>query len=240
MSTIRKRSVDLFTPDEHAVLSKWFGVKPPECAKGISPPEAAKRLGFEKTADYRSSIDAAAAFVVLERVEARLPQWTGASDTADVLLARKYRDRGSIPDRTVLLQPRHLFTINWANNGAGYSRPVAYYLTWVPYYDRYVVTASADGPRAFGYCDFALGHFGIKTSITEGVKEIICTDWLNQKLDSEQRRWAYLFDTDLISAVDARMWADEVWPAERAAREAAIRRAYADMAMTAAMFLDEK
>jgi hypothetical protein len=40
--------------------------------------------------------------------------------------------------------------------------------------------------------------------------------------------------------VKGRRRADEVWPAERAAREAAIRRAYADMAMTAAMFLDEK
>jgi hypothetical protein len=43
MSTIRKKSVDLFTPDEHAVLSKWFCVKPPECANCISPSEAAEQ-----------------------------------------------------------------------------------------------------------------------------------------------------------------------------------------------------
>jgi hypothetical protein len=135
------------------------------------------------------------------------------------VLARKYRDKGSIPVKTVLLQPRHLFTINWVDSGPGYSWLVAYYLTWVPHYDRFVVTASADSPDALGYCDFALGHFGIKTPIMEGVKEIICMDWLNQKLDSEQQRWAYLFDTDLISAADAEAWADEVRPAERSAAD---------------------
>src|SRR6516164_1969152 len=31
----------------------------------------------------------------------------------------------------------------------------------LPYYDRYVVTASADCPDAFGYCDFALGAFAL-------------------------------------------------------------------------------
>jgi hypothetical protein len=221
MSTIRKTPVDLFTPDEHAVLSKWFGRKPPACAKGIDPHDAADRLGFEKeTTDYRSRIDAAAAYIVVERAEDRLPQWAGISNAGEVLLARKYRAKGGIPDRTVLLQPRHLFTINWADSGPGYSWPVAYYLTWLPQYDRYVVTASADSPDAFGYCDFALGEFGIKTPVKEGAKEIICSDWFDQMVDLDQQRWAYLFDTDLISEAEAEAWADEVWARARRRRRA--------------------
>ena len=34
---------------------------------------------------------------------------------------------------------------------------MAYTLVWLPGFDRFVVTASADGTDAFGYSDFALG-----------------------------------------------------------------------------------
>ena len=46
MPKIRTVAVDLFSPDEHAVLARWFGVDPPSCAKNIVVAEAAKRLGF--------------------------------------------------------------------------------------------------------------------------------------------------------------------------------------------------
>ena len=42
---------------------------------------------------------------------------------------------------------------------------MAYYVAWLPYYDRFVVTASAYCPESFGYCDFALGAFGIETPL---------------------------------------------------------------------------
>ena len=41
-----RRAVDLFTPDEHAVLAQWFKTEPPDIAKDIVPEEAAGRLGF--------------------------------------------------------------------------------------------------------------------------------------------------------------------------------------------------
>jgi hypothetical protein len=216
MSTIRRKSVDLFTPDEHAVLSHWFGVKPPKCARDIWAGDAAENLGFKEETRRYGRIAAAAAFIVLERAEARLPQWAGVSETGDVLLARKYRDRGSIPDRTVVLQPRHLLTIDWAASGPGFSWPVAYYLTWLPHYDRYVVTASADSPDAFGYCDFAIGSFRIKKPIKVGAEEIIGTDWWNQRLEWEQQRWDCLMKPGLISAAEAEAWADDVWAPEPA------------------------
>jgi hypothetical protein len=61
--------------DEHAVLSAWIRQRPPGCAKGINADEAGARLGFEKEANHYRRIDAAAAFIVIKRAEAQLPQW---------------------------------------------------------------------------------------------------------------------------------------------------------------------
>ena len=85
----------------------------------------------------------------------------------------------------------------------------------LPYYDRYVVTASADCPDAFGYCDFALGAFGIDTPIKQGARKIIVGDWGNQHCAGEQQHWAYLFSAELISKQEAEAWAEQVWPSER-------------------------
>ena len=218
MSKVRTTVVDLFTPDEHAVLADWFDRRPPAVAQDILPDEAVSRLGFDKEPDLYRRIDAAVAFIVLERAEQRLPQWSAIRDDK-VILARKHRDRTKVPNRKVLLQPRHLFTINWADSGPGYSWPTAYYVTWLPYYDRYIVTASADCPDAFGYCDFALGAFGIDTPIKEGARKIICADWSDQHTQGGQQRWAYLFSTELISKQEATAWAEKVWPSERGEEE---------------------
>jgi hypothetical protein len=212
MSELCRAAIDLFTADEHAVLARWFSQAPPDLAMHIQPEEAARRLGFAKQPDHYSLIDAAAAFVVLERVEHLLPQW-GMSIDGNLVLGRDYRQHAKIPNRTVLLQPRHLFTINWADSGPGFSWPVAYYVTWIPYYDRFVVTSSADCADMFGYCDFALGAFGIDKPIKEGTREIISADWTSHR-ESEQPRWACLFNTGLISKAEADAWAEEVWPSE--------------------------
>jgi hypothetical protein len=212
MSGLRRTAIDLFTADEHAVLARWFGQAPPEFAKHIALEEAIRRLGFAKQPDHYRLIDAAAAFVILERVERFLPQWA-ISNGGNLVLGRDYRDHAKVPNRTVVLQPRHLFTINWADSAPGFSWPVAYYATWIPYYDRFVVTSSADCPDMFGYCDFALGAFGIDRPINEGAREIICADWTCHT-ESEQPRWACLFNTGLISKAEADAWAEEVWPSE--------------------------
>jgi hypothetical protein len=217
MSKVRTTAVDLFTPDEHAILAEWFERRPPAVAEDIPPDEAISRLGFDKETHFYRRIDAAVAFIVLERAEQRLPQWSAIRDDK-LILGRERRGASKIPNRKVLLQPRHLFTINWADSGPGYSWPTAYYVTWLPYYDRYVVTASADCPDAFGYCDFALGAFGIDTPIEEGARKIICADWYDQK-GWGQQRWAYLFSTELISKQQAEAWAEQVWPSERSEEE---------------------
>jgi hypothetical protein len=205
MSGLRRTAIDLFTADEHAVLARWFDQAPPDFAKHIVPQEAARQLGFAKQPDHYRLIDAAAAFVVLERVERFLPQWAVEND-GKLILGRRYRHDTKFPNRTVLLQPRHLFTINWADSAHGFSWPVAYYVTWIPYYDRFVVTSSADCPDMFGYCDFALGAFGIDKPIKQGAGGIICADWTCHS-ESEQPRWVCLLDVGFISGSEVCAWA---------------------------------
>ena len=114
--------------------------------------------------------------------------------------------------RKIELWPHHLLTINWADSGPGLSWPVAYKATYVPLFDRTVVTASADCPESFGgVSDVAIGAFGPETSILEGSRRIIVSDWTNQWREHDQERWAYLFDTGMVSEAQADAWADEVW-----------------------------
>ena len=170
-----RRAVDLFTPDEHAILADWFRTKPPGCAQDILPQDAAKRLGFTKEPFLYLLNDAVVAYIVLEQVERQLPGWSAITDDGEFVTERHFRDVSAIPHRkVVVLPPRHLLTINWADSGPGYSWPVAYYVAWLPYYDRFVVTASADCPEGFGYCDFAIGSFGIETPLKGGARRIIC------------------------------------------------------------------
>jgi hypothetical protein len=99
-----RRSVDLFTPDEHAVLAQWFKTEAPDIAKDIEPEEAASRLGFNKHPDFYLLEDAAVASIVLEQVEQRLPQWSAVSHDGTYVLGRPVRDRSAIPYRKVVIR----------------------------------------------------------------------------------------------------------------------------------------
>jgi hypothetical protein len=192
MSIVRKKSVDLFTPDEHAVLSAWFRQKPPDCAKGIGAGDAAARLGFKRKANHYRRLDAAAAFIVLD---------AGFDEV---------RNKPGNVKRRVVLVPKELFMIDWSDGG--WTFPYSYRAIWVPQYDRYVVTMSGNC-EAFGYEDIALGSFGKKTPIKTGAKKIICADWKYQSDTWGQERWG-VFSGKLVSEAEGKAWADEVWPPE--------------------------
>jgi len=91
---------------------------------------------------------------VLEAIEDRLPCcWNGD----ELIYARRYREPDQKPRRRAALLPNLLFAIDWTMSAPGFSWPVSYHLVWTPIYERFVVTASADCPDAFGYADFVLG-----------------------------------------------------------------------------------
>lgn len=226
-------SVDVFTADELLVLSEWFGVmlsrseelalwsrrvvrpsgRPHAEGEDDEPLFPVDRIldewGIPKEIPLvysRSGV--AVAQILLERVQDRLPQWGVLTDDG-VQFARPILDRRA--QRKVELWPRLLLTINWADSGPGFSWPVSYYATYVPGFDRTVVTGSADCPDAFGFCDVALGSFGPEVSILEGSCRIIVSEWSSHRAEWDQQRWAYLFDTGLVNEAEAQAWADEVW-----------------------------
>jgi hypothetical protein len=200
-------SVDLFTADEELVLATWFEIDGPPCGGPVDDIFDGWNIPSE-IPDYRR-IDTAVAQIVLERIQDHLPNWTALAGDG-FIIARGISDRRA--RRKIELWPHHLLTINWADSGPGFSWPVAYKATYIPLFDRTVVTASADSPETFGGVSVvAIGAFGSETSILEGSRCIIISDWTNQWRQHDQERWAYLFDTGIISKAEADAWADEVW-----------------------------
>ena len=125
------------------------------------------------------------AHVVLEAIEDRLPVWACWKDDK-LIKARSYREPHQKPPRRTALLPSELFGIDWASSGSGFGWPVHYHLIWTPIYERFVVTASADCSDAFGYADFALGHFGRDDNVGQSVIRIIKRDWTMQRDECSQ------------------------------------------------------
>jgi hypothetical protein len=110
--------------------------------------------------------------------------------------------------------PRHICTVNWADSGPGFSWPEAYHLTYLPGFDKFVVTASRDGPDAWGCSDHAIGVADGGLDPVEAAKEVVIGQWRYQFDNWEQSRWAYLLGEGLIDKATASCWADEVWATE--------------------------
>ena len=149
-----------------------------------------------------------------------LPQWASVKlreneyEEAVITLARDIKARQA--RRTVELIPQYLLTINWADSGPGFSWPVAYHVTWVPIYNEYVVTQSADSPDAFWYCDFAIGHFPKTDDFVTTAANEIKGDREWQRNQFCQDRWAYLFGSGLVDEAASIRIREEVWDDEPA------------------------
>ena len=215
------KSIDLFTKEEHAVFGDWLKVEPKCDAPDIpSSWDALDELGYHGKASGYSEDDAAVADMVLERINGTLPQWASVklreSDDEETVITLGRDVRARLARRKIELIPKYLMTINWADSGPGFSWPVAYHVTWVPIYDEYVVTQSADCPDAFGYCDFAIGHFPKTGDFVSAAAKTIKEDWGWQRDQLSQSRWAYLFGSGLIDEEVAIQIREEVWDGEPA------------------------
>ncbi len=159
-----------------------------------------------------TELQAAVAEVLLKSVRQELPQWAVVRETG-VTLGRRAENRFPCRRR---YRPATLFEINWANSGPGFSWPMRYCATRVRWADAVIVTASADSPDAYGWTDFAIGHFTLskETNLLAGIGEVIVSDWAQQATQG-QRRWEELFGEGAVSGAVAERWADLVdWPAD--------------------------
>lgn len=212
--SVRESKLDqLFHPVEHAIICKWLGLELPEFARDINiytPGLPFGVIGPERDSNGELSeltISNAVARIVLSVVQHRLPQWA-AHDGGGIVYGRyPFKSHSG----KIIVLPQFLFGINWASSAPGFSWPVDYYVGFLPCYDVYVVTASADSPDAFGYNDLALGHFDAEEDLLSGCERVIGEDWQHQFDEWGQRRWENLWHTGLISGDRAAELADSIW-----------------------------
>jgi hypothetical protein len=156
----------------------------------------------------------AAAQIILHHVQATLPQWSSVSGGTVNLNRKEYKRH---KDARLTFNPQLVCTINWADSGPGYSWPESYHVTYLPGFDKFVITASRDGPDVWGCADHAIGVAEGSLSPIEAAKQAITEFW---RMQVNGPRWAYLFDEGLIDSKTANVWADEVWcPPEEEADE---------------------
>ena len=197
------KSVDLFTKEEHVIIASWLNIEP-KCDVPDMPDawDALDELGYHGKASGYGEDDAAVANMVLERINDTLPQWASVkireNDDEESVITLGREAKARLARRKIEVVPKYLLTINWADSGPGFSWPVAYHVTWVPLYNEYIVTQSADCPDAYGYCDFAIGHFSKTDDFITAAANEIKGDWEWQRDQFSQERWAYLFGSGLI------------------------------------------
>lgn len=156
-----------------------------------------------------SRISIAVAQILLHNIQDTLPNWGYTKDDDTVVLGRLPHQRHK--DARLNFNPKHVVTINWADSGPGFSWPEAYYITYLPSFNKYIVTASRDSEDAYGCTDHAIGVADGNLGEIKAAKEVIIKNWHEQFDSYDQSRWAYLFNEGLIDTAISNQWADEVW-----------------------------
>lgn len=201
-----------YTDTERVILCDYFGIKRPEALNGLDIYKETSGI-YARRARYSSEFEIpnAVARIALSRVQNGLPSWACTNSEGEILVARQYSDH---ENRVVELLPQYLFTINWADSGPGFSWPEAYYLTWLPEFDRYVVTASQDSPDCYGYEDIAIGSSALFPDRVGIARDIITNFWNRQRKEYDQQPWEYLFGNGLVTSEESYRWRESVWPQE--------------------------
>lgn len=204
---------DLYYPNEHALLSSWFGLPRPDGCQEIDlfdPPEGAEGIWPERSeySDEDQALANAVSRIALGSIQNRLPQVGIFNREGELTLGRNYYPK---PSRPVELLPQFLFMINWADTAPGLSWPESYHAAYLPGYDRYVVTASWDSTDMYGYTELAIGWFAGDTDVVTGARNAITGWWQDIANGSDQHRWEYVWEEGLVSKAEAESWADEVW-----------------------------
>lgn len=166
-------------------------------------------FGVPEGSEEVSRCSIAVAQILLHNIQEELPSWGCTRNDGTVVLGRLRHKRHQ--DARLNFNPKHVLTVNWADSGPGFSWPEAYYITYLPKFNKHIVTASRDGEDAFGCTDHAIGFADGDMSLLDAAKEIIISNWLWQRKSWGQARWAYLFDEGFINAENANEWASEVW-----------------------------
>jgi len=197
---------DIYTADERLLLEAWFNGKAPT----LEQEALLQNQGFDhECCEAYTLLDAWVGAFAVRDIQARLPNCGIGKSDGSFVLTRPI-DRRRRPKKVAGLA-RFLFRINWADSGPGMSWPADYHLVWLPGFERFVLTYSADSPDAFGYCDFALGWVQPESDWRAAVREMLVEDWRFQFNAWNQSPWAYVWGEGLIKEEEALAWRREAW-----------------------------
>lgn len=195
--------VRLLPEDEMAVLRCYIegGSETPRIQSFYN------ELGIAENAEVpRGAI--AVAHILLHEIQDTLPQWASVGESGAILNRKSHRRH---KDARLVFRPQLVCTINWADSGPGFSWPEAYHVTYLPGFDKFVVTASRDGDDVWGCSDHAIGVADGELVPIEAARELITNFWRIQFSGWDQEPWVYLFDEGLIDKGTAEKWSDAVW-----------------------------
>lgn len=207
------RFASLYTYVEILVISTWLARTKKLRLRSLTDATAEQRpladalasLGLAREAKRYDRLDAAVGQMLLRDMGCRLPR---------LRYRRDCRDRSTEQHGPLYFAPQYLFTITWPSQKPGLRGPIAYHRTWMPVFDRYVVTASepTDGPN--GYCDFALGSFADVPDWPTLAGETIYQDWLTQFGFWWRKHRAEVSATGIIPFEFADELAERAWVAD--------------------------
>jgi hypothetical protein len=208
----RKEAIKAFTPFEHAVLSDLFKIPRLRIARDIDIRAAVDRKGnplLDLEVKYYLYPDLplrnAAAQILLKSAENQLPNYYSFRTKERV------RKPGiGATGKPITLKPQHILTIFWPS-GMGSDCVEAYYVTYVPGYDRFVVTVSQDSPDRYGCEDFVLGWFSSRRDLRLSAGRVLSRFWRHLYNTCGQERWEECWATGIMISDYAEHLANRLW-----------------------------
>jgi len=166
------------------------------------------QLGIPENLDV-PRVSIAVAQILLEPIQELLPSWNYINDDCVEIATRKVFKR--FVESRLKFNPHLILLINWADSGPGFSWPEAYYITYLPGFNKYIVTASRDSEDLCGCTDNAIGIFDGDLDKTEVAKKALIKHWRIAKRQGVDDGWQAVWERGLVNNKVAFSWAKEVW-----------------------------
>jgi len=209
----------VFTPKQMVVLYTWFHLPAPKVTQTkdgykskVSSSDVEEEMGIEERGSTSvTTTDVAVARILLSPVAKRLPQWASVDiDKHEVYLERdnSWTDVRVVKPIVALIS-RRILTVDWSQTPVG-AGPEEYRATWVPGFDKVVITGSTDSEELYGHTDFALGYCEPGETLVTDIGKILKDWWLEQRQEWDQAPWS-LIDAGIIDECTANRLRDEAW-----------------------------
>ena len=215
MSRARRHIVEwIYSPDVRTVIEAYLGKSATESFDVDAHPDIARIISSWALDPHweewgYSALDAAAAQIALRRIQSY------ASDFTPLKAGEPVHERPNCalpgPSDQTFLKPVFLFAIDWALSAPGVSWPEAYYATWLPGYNVFVVTMSHDTDEAMGVSDLAIGVFSDANIFERACRIVVRRHWKRAVAFGESEIWEHFLCPGRIDEETVRrQWAQSI------------------------------